>query len=163
MCGRYVSVQEGADLVELYNATAVGTELAPSYNVAPTTEVYAVLEHGDPKTDEVDRQVRAVRWGLVPSWAKDPKIGNRLINARVETLADKPSWRGAFRRQRAVIPAAGYYEWARPENATPRSASSPTTCIRPTQAGCCPSPACMNCGATRAKTSPIRRGGYGPR
>jgi putative SOS response-associated peptidase YedK len=107
-----VSVQERADLVELYNATPVGDELAPSYNVAPTTEVYAVLEHADPTTDEVDRQVRNLRWGLVPSWAKDPKIGNRLINARVETLADKPSWRDAFRRQRAVIPAAGYYEWA---------------------------------------------------
>jgi putative SOS response-associated peptidase YedK len=55
---------------------------------------------------------------LVPSWAKDPKIGNRLINARVETLADKPSWRGPFRRQRAVIPAAGYYEWAPREHDT---------------------------------------------
>ena len=64
MCGRYVSVQERADLVELYNATAVGEELVPSYNVAPTTEVCAVLEHADPKTEEVDRQVRNLRWGL---------------------------------------------------------------------------------------------------
>ena len=112
MCGRYVSVQERADLVELYNATAVGEELAPSYNVAPTTEVYAVVEHADAKTDKVERQVRDLRWGLVPSWAKDPKLGSRLINARVETLADKSSWRVPFRQQRAVIPAAGYYEWA---------------------------------------------------
>jgi putative SOS response-associated peptidase YedK len=116
-----VSVQERADLVELYNATAVGQELAPSYNVAPTTEVYAVLEHTDPNTEEVDRQIRNLRWGLVPNWAKDPTIGNRLINARVETLAGKPSWRGPFRRQRAVIPAAGYYEWApRQRDATVR-------------------------------------------
>ena len=112
VCGRYVSVQERADLVELYNATAVGEAPAPSYNVAPTAQVEAVVEHADQKTDQVDRQLRTLQWGLVPSWAKDPKIGNRLINARVETLADKPSWRGPFRRQRAVIPAAGYYEWA---------------------------------------------------
>jgi putative SOS response-associated peptidase YedK len=112
MCGRYVSVQERADLVELYDATAVGEELAPSYNVAPTSDIYAVVEHADPHTENVDRQIRNLRWGLVPSWAKDPTIGNRLINARVETLADKPSWRGPFRHQRAVIPAAGYYEWA---------------------------------------------------
>jgi putative SOS response-associated peptidase YedK len=107
-----VSVQERTDLIELYNATAVGEALTPSYNVAPTTEVYAVLEHADPNTDEVQRQIRNLRWGLIPSWAQDPNISNRLINARVETLADKPSWRGPFRRQRAVIPAAGYYEWA---------------------------------------------------
>ena len=114
-------MQERADLVELYNATAVGDELAPSYNVAPTTEVYAVLEHADPNTEEVDRQIRNLRWGLVPNWAKDPEIGNRLINARVETLAGKPSWRGPFCRQRAVIPAAGYYEWApRQRDATVR-------------------------------------------
>ena len=67
---QYVSVQERADLVELYNATAVGAELAPAYNVAPTTEVYAVVEHADPKTDEVERQVRDLRWGLVPSWRR---------------------------------------------------------------------------------------------
>jgi putative SOS response-associated peptidase YedK len=106
-----VSVQERADLSELYDATAVGEELAPSYNVAPTSDIYAVVEHADPRTEKVDRQIRNLRWGLVPSWAKDPTIGDRLINARVETLADKPSWRGPFRRQRAVIPAAGYYEW----------------------------------------------------
>jgi putative SOS response-associated peptidase YedK len=116
-----VSVQERADLVELYNATAVGDELAPSYNVAPTTEVYGVLEHADPNTEKVDRQIRNLRWGLVPGWAKDPTIGNRLINARVETLAGKPSWGGPFRRKRAVIPAAGYYEWApRQRDATVR-------------------------------------------
>jgi putative SOS response-associated peptidase YedK len=74
-----VSVQERADLIELYDATAVGEPLAPSYNVAPTTEAYAVVEHADPTTDEVDRQVPNLRWGLVPSWAKDPKIGNRLL------------------------------------------------------------------------------------
>jgi putative SOS response-associated peptidase YedK len=107
-----VSVQERADLVELYNATAVGEAPAPSYNVAPTNPVDAVLEHADRKVDQVDRQLRTLQWGLVPSWAKDPKIGNRLINARVETLADKPSWRGPFQQKRAVIPAAGYYEWA---------------------------------------------------
>jgi hypothetical protein len=162
MCGRYVSVQERADLSELYDAMAVGEELAASYNVAPTSDIYAVVEHADPRSENVDRQIRNLQWGLVPSWAKDPSIGDRLINARVETLADKRSWRGPFRRQRAVIPAAGTTSGG-PANTTPRSASSPTTCIRSTRTGCCPSPACMRCGATRVRTTPIRRGGCGPR
>jgi putative SOS response-associated peptidase YedK len=79
VCGRYVSVQERADLSELYDATAVGEELTPSYNVAPTTEIYAVVEHADAKTDEVDRQIRNLEWGLVPNWAKDPTIGTRFL------------------------------------------------------------------------------------
>jgi putative SOS response-associated peptidase YedK len=105
-------VQERADLVEFYNVTAVGTELAPSYNVAPTTDVYVVIDRPESTTHERERQIRPVRWGLIPNWATDPKMGSRLINARMETLADKPSWRDPFRRRRAAIPAAGYYEWA---------------------------------------------------
>lgn len=111
MCGRYVSVKSRTDLVEMWDATAVGPELPVSYNVAPTSTVYGVVEHLDTDTGTVDRQVRDFRWGLVPSWAKDPKIGSRLVNARVETLSQKPSWRTAFRKHRAVVPASAYYEW----------------------------------------------------
>src|SRR3954451_10759673 len=116
MCGRYAASADRAQLTAIFDVdTAVGPELRPSWNVAPTKQIYGVLErdrhdardtHGEP-----DRQIRDLRWGLVPSWAKDPGIGSRLINARVETLADKPAWRQAFRRRRVVLPAGGYYEW----------------------------------------------------
>jgi putative SOS response-associated peptidase YedK len=113
VCGRYISVKSRSDLVELYDATPVGPELAESFNVAPTNTVYAIVEHADERAGgRLDRQVRDLQWGLVPSWAKDPQIGNKLINARVETLADKPSWRTAFRKRRAIVPARGYYEWS---------------------------------------------------
>lgn len=113
MCGRYVSVAERADLIELYNATAEeeSPPLRPSWNVAPTQQVYGVLERPAKDGDRPRRQLRALRWGLVPSWAKDITIGSRLINARVETLASKPAFRRAFARRRVVLPAAGYYEW----------------------------------------------------
>jgi putative SOS response-associated peptidase YedK len=105
-----VSVKSRADVADLFEAAPVGPELTESFNVAPTDSVYAVVEHD--RDDKIERQVRDVHWGLVPSWAKDVKIGNRLINARVETLAEKPSWRSAFRKHRAIIPARGYYEWS---------------------------------------------------
>jgi putative SOS response-associated peptidase YedK len=75
--------------------------------------VYAVVErppHGESEA-VAERQLRVVTWGLVPSWAKDPKIGSRMINARMETVADKPAFRRAFERRRAILPADGYYEW----------------------------------------------------
>ena len=114
MCGRYVSVKARADLMAEYDAVrAAGPELPESYNVTPQTLIYAVLDRAEAKHPEhVERQIRTVKWGLVPSWAKDPKIGSKLINARVETLSSKPSWRTAYRTRRCVIPAAGYYEWA---------------------------------------------------
>jgi putative SOS response-associated peptidase YedK len=105
-----VSAKARSELVELYDAQPVGPELRESFNVAPTNSVYAIVEHAT--DDQVDRQVRDLFWGLVPSWAKDPKIGSRLINARVETLSSKPSWRTPFRKRRAIVPARGYYEWS---------------------------------------------------
>jgi putative SOS response-associated peptidase YedK len=117
MCGRYAASADRAKLATVYDVdTAVGPELRPSWNVAPTTQVYGVLERdrhgGDPDDPgNPERQIRPLRWGLVPSWAKDPAIGSRLINARVETLAEKPAWRQAFRRRRVVLPASGFYEW----------------------------------------------------
>jgi hypothetical protein len=90
VCGRYVSVAERGEPIELYNATAVGEEL-PVLQRRTDQPGVGVVAHRAQDTGEVDRQIRSLKWGLVPSWAKDPKIGNRLINARVETLAVKPA------------------------------------------------------------------------
>ncbi len=115
MCGRYASSRKPEDLVEEFEVDRVVGEsaLEPDYNVAPTKPVYAVfdrLPRGVPKVAP-ERRLASVSWGLVPSWAKDKSIGSRLINARVETLADKPAFRRAFAKRRCLLPADGYYEW----------------------------------------------------
>ncbi len=119
MCGRYASSRQPEDLVEEFEIR--GTDLPhlePDFNVAPTKEVYGVVERpprrdGDESLggDEPERQLRVLTWGLVPFWAKDPKVGNRMINARMETVAEKPAYRRAFERRRAILPADGYFEW----------------------------------------------------
>ncbi|WP_406186915.1 SOS response-associated peptidase [Streptomyces sp. NBC_01006] len=112
MCGRYASSRAPEDLADLFEARWDPREtLAPSWNVAPTDEVWAVLERPDRTTGEVERRLRALRWGLVPSWAKDPNGGARMINARVETVHEKPAYRRAFTRRRCLLPADGFYEW----------------------------------------------------
>lgn len=115
MCGRYASSRRPEDLVEEFEIgrAEVKEALAPDYNVAPTKEVYAVLERSPSRKDNLpaSRQLRVLRWGLVPSWAKDPSIGNRMINARMETVTDKPAFRKAFAARRCLLPADGYYEW----------------------------------------------------
>jgi len=114
MCGRYAASRSPDDLVEEFEVEDRREEgLAPSYNVAPTDAVYAVVERVPRDEPEAAprRQLRTVRWGLVPSWAKDPSIGSRLINARVETVADKPAFRRAFAKRRCLLPADGYFEW----------------------------------------------------
>ena len=107
MCGRFVSARKRAELLEEFavQRDAVAADREPDYNVAPTKRIYTVLDHKD------ERELRLVRWGLVPSWAKDTKGGARLINARAETVAVKPAFRAAFARRRCLIPADGYYEW----------------------------------------------------
>ena len=132
MCGRYASSRDPEDIVEEFEIhTALPPRLEPDYNVAPTKEVYAVVERpprkDDPNGPELpaERQLRVVSWGLVPSWAKDPKIGNRLINARMETVAEKPAFRRAFERRRAILPADGYYEWYQPEDGPLTRAGKP--------------------------------------
>ncbi len=106
------TVWQPSALVEAYGVDAdLAEDLGAQYNVAPIMGVYAVLERAARDSGEVERQLRSVRWGVVPSWAKDTKIGSRLINARVETVAEKPSWRNAYRRRRCVLPADGYFEW----------------------------------------------------
>ena len=109
MCGRYASSMDPADIVEEFELhRAVPDELPhlePDYNVAPTKEVYAVLTRPPRGEDVAERQLRVLTWGLVPSWAKDPKIGSRMINARLETVAEKPAFRKAFAQRRAILPA----------------------------------------------------------
>lgn len=119
MCGRYASSRKPEDLVEEFEIRGpAATALEPDFNVAPTKEVYAVVER-PPKGEEVaERQLRVMTWGLVPSWAKDPKIGSRLVNARVETVAEKPAFRKAFAQRRAILPADGYYEWYQTQQLT---------------------------------------------
>ncbi|MGF1424914.1 SOS response-associated peptidase [Kitasatospora sp. LaBMicrA B282] len=114
MCGRFVSTSSPQDLVAELSVTRwdPAVTLAPDYNVAPTANVWAVLERLDKETGEVERQLRALRWGLVPSWAKDPSVGSRMINARVETVHEKPAYRKAFAARRCLLPADGFYEWA---------------------------------------------------
>jgi putative SOS response-associated peptidase YedK len=107
MCGRFVSARKRLELLEKFAAErdSVGADRDPDYNVAPTKRIYTVREHDN------ERELRLVRWGLVPPWAKDTKGGARMINARAETVAVKPAFRSAFKRRRCIIPADGYYEW----------------------------------------------------
>ena len=85
--------------------------VAPSWNVAPTDPVWAVLERLVEDSGAVERPLRPLRWGLVPSWAKDMGVGSRMINPRVETVHEKPAYRTAFAKRRCLLPADGYYEW----------------------------------------------------
>ncbi|MBV9445925.1 MAG: SOS response-associated peptidase [Streptosporangiaceae bacterium] len=108
MCGRFVSARKRLELLEEFGVTRdrVTDEPAPDYNVAPTKQIYAVLTN-----KERERELRTVKWGLVPFWAKDSSGGGRLINARAETVAVKPAFRRAFAKRRCLLPADGYYEW----------------------------------------------------
>jgi putative SOS response-associated peptidase YedK len=118
MCGRYASSRRPEDLIEEFEVvdSRVPEPLAPDYNVAPTKEVYAVVERPSSKEagdagEPPARQLRVVKWGLVPSWAKDASIGNRMINARMETVAEKPAYKRALAVRRCLLPADGYFEW----------------------------------------------------
>jgi putative SOS response-associated peptidase YedK len=122
MCGRYASSRKPEDLVEEFEVVEnrIAAPLPPDYNVAPTKEVYAVVQRppSDDKEASAQRQLRTLTWGLIPSWAKDPKIGNRMINARMETVAEKPAYRRAFAARRCLLPADGYFEWYPTEEKT---------------------------------------------
>jgi putative SOS response-associated peptidase YedK len=138
MCGRYASARKRIELLEEFGVQndRVAEPLAADYNVAPTKPVYAVMTRQRSDRDETgngnspaghetaraddapppaERQLRVVRWGLVPFWAKDVKIGSRMINARAETLAEKPAFRRALAQRRCLLPADGYYEWQQQE------------------------------------------------
>lgn len=110
MCGRYALSQAGEDLEEYFEIDEVAGPLpGPDYNIAPTDPVPAVFERDQPGGRA--RVLAGVRWGLVPSWAKDASGAARLINARMETVAEKPAFRKAFASRRCLLPADGYYEW----------------------------------------------------
>lgn len=111
MCGRYVLVVDTATLVEEFDLTPSAVHIEESiadYNVAPTKQMPIIVH-----TPE-GRGAESAAWGLVPSWAKDPKIGSRMINARVETVAEKPAYRSSYARKRCLVPVSGYYEWYTP-------------------------------------------------
>jgi putative SOS response-associated peptidase YedK len=110
MCGRFTLSQPAEAIASVFQLSEVPT-LEPRYNIAPTQLVPAVLY----SSEQRDRQCQLLRWGLIPSWAKDPAIGAKLINARAETVAEKPSFRSAFRHRRCLVIADGFYEWQRQE------------------------------------------------
>jgi putative SOS response-associated peptidase YedK len=114
MCGRFVSSSSAEEIARYFDVEEISEQALdhePNYNTAPTTDVLTVYSDGSA------RRLDTFRWGLVPKWAKDLRIGNRLINARMESVADKPAFRSAFRRRRCIVPADGFYEWTRPAGA----------------------------------------------
>ena len=104
MCGRYTLHSSRARLLEKFGLDRAD-EVEPRYNIAPSQEVPVVRQQGDA------RELVHLRWGLLPFWADDPRIGYKMINARAETVASKPAFRPAFRRRRCLVPADGFYEW----------------------------------------------------
>ncbi|MET9349683.1 SOS response-associated peptidase [Streptomyces termitum] len=115
MCGRFAASRKPEELVELFGVERWEPEeaLDQDWNVAPTKRVHVVLERPlkDAESPRPVRQLRTVRWGLVPSWSKNPDGAARMINARSETLHEKPSFKRAFQSRRCIVPADGYYEW----------------------------------------------------
>jgi putative SOS response-associated peptidase YedK len=113
MCGRYTSTSSLADLAQVFEVDEVRTEPLPArYNVAPSLDVYAIAVRGRADPEKGPRRALGTfRWGLVPSWAKEPSAGNRMINARAEGIATKPAFRAALARRRCLIPADAFYEW----------------------------------------------------
>lgn len=105
MCGRYVSASPADELADYFAAKPPSEVLEASYNVAPTDPVYAV------RARDGHRHLDALRWGLIPYWAKDRSIGSRMINARAETVGSKPAFRKPLERRRCLLPADGFYEW----------------------------------------------------
>ncbi|MDZ7957603.1 MAG: SOS response-associated peptidase [Aulosira sp. DedQUE10] len=111
MCGRFTLNQTAAALAQAFELESF-PDLAAQYNIAPTQMVATVLHK--PESDK--REFQRLRWGLIPSWAKDPGTGAKLINARAETVAEKPSFRSAFKHRRCLVLADGFYEWQRKQH-----------------------------------------------
>ncbi len=104
MCGRYTLHHKPEEIEERFDVDAVEELLAPRYNIAPS-QIIPVIRQTQ------SREMAGCKWGMIPFWAKDPKIGNNLINAKAETIAEKPSFKRAFAKRRCLIPADGFYEW----------------------------------------------------
>ncbi len=109
MCGRFAQYSNSETLQKHFSIDKITCEVIPNYNVAPTREIPAIIEH------DRERRLGTLRWGLVPFWAKDLSGASRLINARAESAHGKPSFRHAFKRRRCLIPADGFYEWQKQE------------------------------------------------
>ncbi len=107
MCGRFAFYSPAEAAAALFGVAAA-PDLKPRYNIAPTQDIAAIRNSKDG-----GREFALLRWGLVPFWAKDPSIGNRMINARAETVAEKPSYRNAYKHRRCLVLADGFYEWQR--------------------------------------------------
>jgi putative SOS response-associated peptidase YedK len=104
MCGRFTIFTDPERLAERFQASVPGAGLQPRYNAAPTQLLPVILNDGP-------RAIQLLQWGLIPFWAKDPSIGSRMINARAETLSEKPAFRAAFKKRRCLVLANGFYEW----------------------------------------------------
>lgn len=115
MCGRYASTTSRGTLLDTFEVAPerADPEMAPDYNVAPTKTSPVVIARVPKDTDDEQpqRQLRNLKWGLTPFWAKDPKIGSRMINARAETVHEKPAYRQCFKSRRGIVPVSGFYEW----------------------------------------------------
>lgn len=105
MCGRFVSATPPEEMAAYFGATVATDELPANYNVAPTNDIYAVVHTA------AEPQLQAFHWGLVPVWAKEQKIGQKMINARAETLGEKAAFKNVFRKYRCIVPVDGFYEW----------------------------------------------------
>ncbi len=106
MCGRFVSSQSPDAIAQFFGASFEGGALAPNFNVAPTNDVYGVVADAGG-----ERRIETFQWGLVPSWAKDLKIGSKMINARAETVGEKPAFRSLLKKHRVIITMDGFFEW----------------------------------------------------
>jgi len=118
MCGRFVSASSPERIAEYFGAAFEGETLGENYNVAPTNDIYAVVAGPDGK-----RRLEVFHWGLIPVWAKDVKVGYKMINARSETLTSKPAYKGVFKKTRCIIPMDGFYEWKAGEPGGPLTKS----------------------------------------
>jgi len=123
MCGRYALYTPIEAVARLFGVAEMHAhDVAPRYNIAPTQEVPIVRRSPYPSAETPPagalppRELALARWGLVPFWAKDPAIGNRMINARGETVAGKPAFRAAFRKRRCLVPADGFFEWQKTDD-----------------------------------------------
>ena len=115
MCGRYTLKAGGRELSDLFGLSEE-PEIEPRYNIAPTQQIPVVIEEEANGEANGGRTLEIMHWGLIPSWAKDPSIGARMINARAETVSEKPSYRSAFKKRRCLIVADGFYEWKRTDD-----------------------------------------------
>ncbi len=111
MCGRFVSSNSPDKIAEYFGASFEGEALPANFNVAPTNDVYGVVAGPATTEGHVEPVLRMFHWGLVPLWAKDVKIGSKMINARSETIAEKPAFKSDFKKHRIIIPMDGFYEW----------------------------------------------------